>query len=93
MNLDSVPRLPVAVKVAELISSRYAQHTRPLSWDERREGIDIVRTESGLQLPLLSDGGQSPPEKGWELVLTEGDSRAGYRWTLFGLPPSGRGSR
>ena len=84
--------VPVQIVVSELVSSRYGAALgsvvkgRPSSWDTRKSGIDVVRTESGETVKLLSDGQQSPPEKGWKIVLTEGDSSSGFRWTLYGLP-------
>ena len=82
---DSSEKVRSLVKVAELISSRYSLEKRPESWDERRAGADVVRTEDGRVLNLQSDGGQSPPKKGWSLVLTGGDSVQGYTWTLYGM--------
>ncbi len=77
--------LPARVRVAETVSSRYPGNEKPLSWDERAAGIDTIRTSEGATVKLASDGGQSPPKKGWELILNElrGDS---YTWTLYGLP-------
>lgn len=77
--------LPARIRVAETVSSRYPGHERPLSWDQRKAGVDTIRTAEGATLKLLSDGGQSPPKKGWELILTEsrGDT---FTWTLYGLP-------
>lgn len=79
-------QLPTRVSVAEIVSSRYPNHQRPLSWDKRVEGIDVIRTDDGRLLRLLSDGGQSPPAKGWGLVISEGDAEHGYRWTLYSMP-------
>ncbi len=76
------------VRVASVISSRYPDGFRPLSWDERRAGIDVIRTSEGKELRLQSDGGQSAPKVGWEIVLSDGDAHAGYRWTLYGIAPS-----
>ena len=74
------------VSVKSVVSSRYPSGRRPLQWDERKEGIDVIRTTSGEELKLLSDGQQSPPEPGWTLMLTGGSAAAGYHWTLYGLP-------
>ena len=86
-------------KVTQVISSRY-DHSggkslrsdlyspdlmRPLSWDERRAGIDVVSVSTGETLKLFSDGGQSVPQPGWEIVLTGGDDATGRIWTLYGL--------
>ena len=73
------------VRVASIISSRYPDGFRPASWDERRDGVDLVRTIDGKELRLMSDGGQSPPKPGWEILLTEGDAHHGFRWTLYGI--------
>lgn len=77
--------LPARIRVADTVSSRYIANERPTSWDQRKSGLDVVRTSDGATIKLLSDGGQSPPKKGWDLILTElhGDS---YTWTLYGLP-------
>jgi hypothetical protein len=88
--------LPALVHVDELVSSRYddlcLEHRlthgcRPVGWDERRGGIDVVRTREAKLLKLESDGGQSPPKPGWVLILRGGDSERGYGWTLYGFRP------
>jgi hypothetical protein len=78
-------KIPARVQVAEIISSRYAGNEKPLSWDSRVDGVDVIRATSGELLKLQSDGGQSPPKIGWDLMLTDkkGDH---YTWTLYGLP-------
>jgi hypothetical protein len=88
MKFDSFESLPVRVDVVEVLSSRYQTrgHERPLSWDERCEGLDVVLTADGLTLPLHSDGQQSVPKRGWGLMIVSGDSSEGYRWTLYSLP-------
>jgi hypothetical protein len=74
------------VTVKEIVSGRYGSLPgRPLSWDERREGIDIVRDDNGKLFRLFSDGGQSTPEPGWKILLRDGDERAGRRWTVYGM--------
>jgi len=86
-------KLPRRVVVKELISGRYSPGARPLSWDERREQVEIVRTTSGEQIKLFSNGGQSTPGAGWELLLTklrphQGEEAVGeeaIEWTLYGL--------
>ena len=85
---SSDQKLPVCVTVGEIVKSRY-DGKRPMSWDDRRPGIDSVRTTEGSELSLWSDGQQSPPETGWKIVLMANEEREGkrcYRWTLFGLP-------
>ena len=88
-DFDSVPSLPIRVQVAEQIASRYSTSPvagRPVSWDDRFPGIDVVRTEDGRTLRLASDGQQSCPASGWVILLSDGDAERGYRWTLYGLP-------
>ena len=79
---------PRRVVVEKIISSRYPSAERPISWDQRGAGIDEVLTTSGERLGLLSSGGQSPPQPGWELLLTgesSGLGASGVCWTLFGI--------
>lgn len=78
--------LPCRVKVCELVSGRYAPGQRPISWDERKADVEVVKIEGGKELRLASSGGQSSPDKGWEILLTKHvpDSDA-YAWTLFGV--------
>lgn len=69
---------PRRVKIKSVIRSRYEARgdgrftsgTKPLSWDQRLAGIDEVLTETGETLKLFSNGGQSTPAPGWELLLT-----------------------
>ena len=86
MKFDSVDKLPQKVKVGEIVSSRYSDNVRPFSWDQRKDGVDVVRTEDGQVLKLWCDGGQSPPKRGWTLMLRGGDIDQGYQWTLYGMP-------
>lgn len=81
-------KAPFRVTVASIVSSRYGDLTigRPESWDMRKEGVDVVQSSTGETIRLLSDGQQSVPQKGWVLLITDGDSTSGYRWTLFGMP-------
>jgi hypothetical protein len=72
------------VKVKEVVRARYPE--RPLNWDERIPGIDVIVTEQGDTIELLSDGQQSPPKKGWVILLREVDSEGRFTWTLYGLP-------
>ncbi len=79
------------VVVASLKQARYADKRRPLSWDQRRDGIDVITSQAGEDIRLWSDAGQSPPQAGWVILLTSEGERAdkahdGYRWTLYGLP-------
>ncbi|NDC38492.1 MAG: hypothetical protein EBZ48_10625 [Proteobacteria bacterium] len=82
----TIETLPVRLEVEELVQSRYPGGTRPLSWDDRMEGVDVVRGSDGSLRKLRSDGGQSPPNRGWVIMLTSGDPEHGYSWTLYGLP-------
>ncbi len=74
------------VVVKEIIASRYAPGKRPARWNERVAGIDEVETTSGEHLSLLSEGDQSSPAPGWELLLNDetGDTKA-VTWTLYGI--------
>lgn len=58
-----------------------------MSWDERVDGFDVVKTEDGSELTLLSSGAQSTPAPGWELLLTDRTDGGEYRWTLYGIRP------
>ena len=77
---------PRRVQVSKILRSRYDNHTRPLSWDERRAGLDVVRCTDGEELSLWSDGGQSPPQEGWVILLTAGEVDSGVPWTLYSIP-------
>jgi len=82
--------LHAKVCVGEVVSSRYGAAngtTRPLLWDERREGTDVVRVEGGATITLKSSAMQSTPKPGWILVLTGGSEQEGYTWTLYGITP------
>jgi len=75
------------VRVGRVVESRYSGGFRPLSWDNRKAGIDIVETIEGEVFRLSSSGQQSCPQPGWDIVLTSGDGEQGYGWTLYGLAP------
>ena len=79
--------LPKKISVAGLISSRY-EGDRPADWDERFAGIDVVKTDSGDTVTLVSSGQQSSPKVGWTLMLTAERPGTGYEWTLYGIPHS-----
>lgn len=72
------------VIVKEVVQSRYPE--RPKNWDERFPGVDIIITEQGDTIELLSDGQQSPPKKGWVILLRDTDNEGRFTWTLYGLP-------
>lgn len=84
-NQNSV-ELPASIQVESIISSRYIGHQRPLSWDERKAGVDVVRSIDQKTIRLMSDGGQSPPQPGWTIIISEGDESSGYKWTLYSMP-------
>lgn len=73
------------IKVARIVESRYQGGFRPLSWDDRKAGRDLVETSDGDKIPLASSGQQSCPQGGWEILLTGGDETHGFTWTLYGL--------
>lgn len=84
------------VCVAEVVTSRYGAlrfsggggekvGDRPLCWDDRREGIDVVRSLGGETVKLKSSPMQSTPKPGWVIVLTGGTADEGYSWTLYGI--------
>ena len=75
--------------VSEVLSSRYEPGERPVSWDKRFSGYDEVRTVEGETVRLLSDGGQSSPAPGWELLLTKPSPQdnTAFQWTLYGILP------
>jgi len=91
-------KIPARIQVQELVSSRYEGLSfgdpdspddglpRPLSWDARIEGVDVVRTSDGATLKLQSSAMQTPPQPGWVLVLTDGSVADGFAWTLYGMP-------
>jgi hypothetical protein len=82
--------LHAKVSVAEVVSSRYGGERgaeRPLLWDDRRPGKDVVRIDGGEILTLQSSAMQSTPKPGWVLVLTGGSLHEGYTWTLYGITP------
>lgn len=83
---ENSTEFPIRINVTSLVSSRYEDKRRPEDWDERAEGVDVVQAEGGEQYRLFSDGGQSPPESGWTIMLLGGSNDEGYRWTLYGLP-------
>jgi len=79
------------VVVKEILSSRYQTTDRPVRWVERIAGIDKILTTSGQEVTLYSNGGQSTPETGWELLLTGPTTENGVTatsWTLYGIKPS-----
>lgn len=80
------------VVVRKVVEGRYIPGTRPVLWDERRSGFDHIETLDGTKLCLASNGGQSTPAPGWELMLisysnSESAPDAAFEWTLFGISP------
>lgn len=88
LRFDALRAVPCRIDVADVLSSRYERsaNERPLYWDERVDGVDVVVTVEGQTLKLRSDGQQSPPKHGWGLIVTGGDAETGYLWTLYSLP-------
>lgn len=81
---------PARIEVTELLSSRYdsdvkGARARPLEWEHRMEGFDVVKVSGGHSVKLRSSAMQSPPKPGWVLMLTGGNETEGYDWTLYGL--------
>jgi len=72
------------IVVTKVIKGRYAPGVKPLSWDQRAPGVDIVETREGRVVELSSKGGQSTPGIGWELML-QSASPTGVEWTLYGI--------
>lgn len=94
------------VLVREVVTARYHNGQRPLSWDKRRAGIEKILTEEGETVTLLSGGGQSTPKPGWELLLVRTAEEKDYQsqllspsaepavtWTLYGIRPSATDSK
>lgn len=79
-------KLPRTVIVSELLSSRYQDNKRPLSWDVRKAGFDSIRTTEGELITLHSSGQQTPPHSGWIIMLRDEVEGGGYSWTLYGMP-------
>lgn len=83
--------LPRRIVVKEVLESRYAPGERPVSWDKRTPGIELILTTEGERIPLYSSGGQSSPNTGWELLLMrpiatqEGGEESAASWTLYGI--------
>jgi hypothetical protein len=75
------------VQVQQIISSRYQHNLRPARWEQRLDGVDVILTTEGKEIRLMSDGGQSPPQIGWEIMITGEVSTGLYSWTLYGLGP------
>lgn len=82
-------KFPKKIKVKSVLKSRYQPGYRPVSWDDRVDGIEKVVTEAGEELDLYSNGGQSSPAPGWELMLTKenpvSESSSAIAWTLYGI--------
>lgn len=78
--------LPKKISVSELVQGRYPSGNKPLSWNDRYSGVDVVKDASGSEYKLESSGDQSAPQKGWQILLTETGSAPGtYKWTLYGI--------
>lgn len=82
--------LPRRIRVQEVLSGRYPPGEKPVSWDERKSGIEQIRTVEGDTISLYSGGGQSTPAPGWELLLTKeqpqlSNPTPAILWTLYGI--------
>ncbi len=77
--------LPKKISVSKVISARY-KSDRPADWDERIAGLDVIGTQDGETITLVSSGQQSSPKVGWSLMLTGEKPGVGFEWTLYGLP-------
>ena len=83
--------LPKRVLVSQVLAGRYAPGSRPVSWNDRKEGIESIITSEGDTIQLFSNGGQSTPSKNWELLLTKADRSSPdptFSWTLYGVKRS-----
>ena len=94
-------KLPLRVKVKEIVKSRYQPGARPVSWNDRLDAIEQIKTDKGELLNIFSNGGQSSPAPGWELLLTRqipsnnlshlpDGSDSAFEWTVYGIGPSPR---
>jgi hypothetical protein len=81
----SLHTYPVRKKVSSVISGRYESGKKPVAWDERISGLDIILDQSGEEVILYSSGDQCTPAPGWELLLTGGSDQGGSIWTLYGI--------
>jgi len=81
-------KLPRRVVVRQVLSSRYQPGERPLSWDERYPGVETIETIEGETIQLYSNGGQSSPAPGWEILLTKTIPLS----LAFGAPKAAKGS-
>ncbi len=70
--------------VTGLVQGKYKPGSKPLSWDDRSNGVDIVLDVNGEELVLDSRGDQSTPDVGWEIFI-DGKSDVGFTWTLYGI--------
>ena len=73
------------VTVCRIVVSRYENNLRPIQWENRREGTDIVVLENGEEISLFSDGQQSPPKPGWKIVIYGKHEEGGFLLTLHGI--------
>lgn len=84
--------IPSKIKVGQVISSRYNLEDysdedliRPLSWDQRIAGLDVIETIDNQTVHLNSNGAQPVPKAGWDILIYQGDADKGYQWTLYGM--------
>ena len=82
------------ITVLEVLSSRYKPGNKPNSWDKRTDGFDVVKTTEDEVIALDSQGAQSSPDKGWNILLSKDNGQkeiknfgllSSFSWTLYGL--------
>lgn len=78
-------KLPLRTKISKVVSGRYKPGKKPLSWDARISGVDVCIDAEGSEIQLISNGDQSTPAPGWELLLTSCNDQGQYSWTLYGI--------
>jgi hypothetical protein len=88
LNTEKIIFKPRREKVKKIVSGRYLPGTKPSLWDSRVAGLDVIVTQSGESISLYSEGDQSTPKIGWEILLSEieDSTTPSYRWTLYGVP-------
>jgi hypothetical protein len=78
-------KVPSRIRIEKLLNGRYQAGTKPVSWDERIQGVDICIDSEGSEIHLQSSGDQSTPAPGWELLLTDVNDKGEFSWTLYGV--------
>jgi len=83
-TINAETHIPFRAVVTSIVSGKYNPGTKPLSWDDRRAGLDVVLSSKGEEIILDSRGDQSTPDTGWE-ILINGKTGKGFTWTLYGV--------